>query len=116
MVVHKKVAKAVKKVGKKVVRKALGRIGIRVKKTTRPSSISKFFGSRVAPATKAGKKPRKTRPAVENPRFRKRRNARGPRGVKGPRKIVGPPGVGMRTVKGRGGKLITIKRPRPRNV
>ena len=90
MVVHKKVAKAVKKVGKKVVRKALRRVGIRVKKTTRTSDISKFFGSRVAPATKAAKRSRKIRPAVENPRFRKRRNARGPRGGKGPRKIVGP--------------------------
>lgn len=33
-----------------------------------------------------------------------------------PKKHVGPPRVGMRTVKGRGGRLITIKRPRPRNV
>jgi hypothetical protein len=32
------------------------------------------------------------------------------------KKQVGPPRVGMRTVKGRRGKRITIKRPSPRNV
>ena len=32
------------------------------------------------------------------------------------RKQVGPPKVGFRTVKGRRGKRITIKRPRPRSV
>ncbi len=31
-------------------------------------------------------------------------------------KQVGPPKVGFRTVKGRGGRRITIKRPRPRNA
>ena len=116
MVVHKKVAKAVRKVGKKVVRKALNSVGVRTRKPVRPRVIKKFLGSRVSPAAKAAKRPRKVRPAVENPRFRKGRAKRGPRGAKGSRKVVGPPGVGMRTVKGRGGRLITIKRPRPRNV
>lgn len=32
------------------------------------------------------------------------------------RKQVGPPKVGFRTVKGRRGKRITIKRPRPRSA
>ncbi len=81
MVVHKKVAKAVRKVGKKVVRKALKFMGVRTRKTV----------------TKKARSSRRKR-------------------LRPPDRQVGPPKVGMRTVKGRGGRLITIKRPRPRNV
>ena len=81
MVVHKKVAKAVRKVGKKVVRKALKFVGVRTRKTVT-------------------KKVRSSR--------RKR--------LRPPDRQVGPPKIGFRTVKGRGGRLITIKRPRPRNI
>ncbi len=37
-------------------------------------------------------------------------------GKRRPKRIVGPPKVGFRTVKGRRGRRITIKRPRPRNA
>lgn len=79
MVVHKKVAKAVKKVGKKVVRKALKFVGVRIRK------------------------PAKRMRAPMKKRLRRPRH-------------VGPPKVGFRTVKGRGGRRITIKRPSPRIV
>ncbi len=70
MPVHKKVAKAIKKVGKK----ALKRVGVRL--------------SKVLPRTKGQRR----------------------------KKHLGPPRVGMRSVKGRKGKIITIKKPRPRST
>ena len=119
MVVHKKVAKAVRKVGKKVVRKALNSVGVRTRKTpkSRASSISKpprvRTGSRSFPSGVRIRMGVAPTPSDRGPRSRTQTKAR--QATK-PKRQVGPPKVGFRTVKGRGGRLITIKRPRPRNV
>ena len=90
MPVHKKVAKAVKKVGKKAIRKALKFVGIRARKPAK----------------------RRLRAPL---RKRLRRQPVASSTSQGPKQL-GPPKIGFRTVKGRGGRRITIKRPGRRIV
>ncbi len=126
MPVHKKVAKAVKKVGKA----ALKRVGVRFKKRPVASSTSKGPRRRRTPSLRSAAKAAQritvgigkkgspgTRGIISKHRGRtmigRSSIIRGIlQGSK--RKTTGPPKVGFRTIKGKGGKRITIKRPSPR--
>lgn len=123
MVVHKKVAKAAKKFGMATLRA----VGVRFRKPAKKRSRVGPGGSRSATTRRSplrvaqavtlglGRKGIKVKGKTTG-RSGLARRFRGLRRRKSPVKQVGPPKVGFRTVKGRRGKRVLIKRPRPRNV
>ncbi|KKL51091.1 hypothetical protein LCGC14_2298940 [marine sediment metagenome] len=123
MPVHKKVAKAAKKVGIT----ALKRVGVRLSKPIK-KRIRKVLGKRLRRKPVASSISKGPRQVGTSGRVRAAKRLPGQIGIRRkvglrdagrpikPKKQVGPPKVGFRTVKGRRGKRITIKRPRPRNA
>ncbi len=108
MPVHKKVAKAIKKVGKK----ALKRVGVRLSKVLpRTKGVAKAKG--IIARRAASKKFRKVEQRQQS---KTKTKVKASSISKGPKKHLGPPRVGMRSVKGRKSKITTIKRPRPRST
>ena len=97
----------------KFIKKAIKRPGAFTAKAKRAGmSVASFAKKVLKKGSRASTRTKKQASLAQTlRRFSKSRSqpARRPR-------HVGPPKVGMRTIKGRGGKRITIKRPRPRIV